>query len=90
MRCAQVSARGGVTEHVGAVVAHAAQCGSGSGVFLRVRDCELLLLAAAAPSRGAMLPAPYLDTYGETDQVTSTLISPLKGTIGESDGVWTS
>ncbi|XP_013163540.1 PREDICTED: E3 ubiquitin-protein ligase UBR2-like, partial [Papilio xuthus] len=64
----EVSGRGGVTEHVGAVVAHAAHCGAGSGVFLRVRDCELLLLAAAAPSRGAMLPAPYLDTYGETDQ----------------------
>ncbi|XP_073954798.1 ubr1 ubiquitin ligase isoform X3 [Choristoneura fumiferana] len=57
--------RGGA-EHVGAVVAHALSCGAGCGVFLRVRDCELLLLAA--PARGAMLPAPYLDGYGETDQ----------------------
>ncbi|XP_026318050.1 E3 ubiquitin-protein ligase UBR1 [Hyposmocoma kahamanoa] len=60
------SGRGGGTEHVGAVVAHAIQCGAGTGVFMRVRDCELLLLAA--PARGAMLPAPYLDSYGETDQ----------------------
>ncbi|XP_060806415.1 E3 ubiquitin-protein ligase UBR1 [Amyelois transitella] len=56
------------TEHVGAGVAHALQCGAGAGVLLRVRDCELMLLAA--PARGAMLPAPYLDRYGETDQVT--------------------
>ncbi|XP_045778692.1 E3 ubiquitin-protein ligase UBR1 isoform X1 [Maniola jurtina] len=57
---------GGGMELVGAVVAHALRCGAGSGVFLRVRECELLLMAA--PSRGALLPAPYLDTYGETDQ----------------------
>ncbi|XP_052749909.1 E3 ubiquitin-protein ligase UBR1 isoform X2 [Galleria mellonella] len=54
------------TEHVGAAVGHALRCGAGAGVFLRVRDCELMLLAA--PARGAMLPAPYLDSYGETDQ----------------------
>ncbi|XP_049878281.1 E3 ubiquitin-protein ligase UBR1 isoform X3 [Pectinophora gossypiella] len=60
------SGRSGGTEHVGAVVAHALQCGAGAGAFLRVRECELLLLAA--PARGAMLAAPYLDHYGETDQ----------------------
>ncbi|XP_047998255.1 LOW QUALITY PROTEIN: E3 ubiquitin-protein ligase UBR1 [Leguminivora glycinivorella] len=60
------SGRSGGSELVGAVVAHALSCGAGAGVFLRVRDCELLLLAA--PARGAMLPAPYLDNYGETDQ----------------------
>ncbi|KAJ2945313.1 hypothetical protein O0L34_g9400 [Tuta absoluta] len=58
--------RSGGSEHVGAVVAHAMQCGAGAGVFLRVRECELLLLCA--PARGALLPAPYLDKYGETDQ----------------------
>ncbi|XP_045504697.1 E3 ubiquitin-protein ligase UBR1 isoform X2 [Colias croceus] len=59
---------GSGTELVGAVVAHATWCGAGAGVFLRVRDCELLLLAAPSPARGALLPAPYLDSYGETDQ----------------------
>lgn len=58
--------RSGELQRVGAVVAHCASCGGGAGVFLRVRDCELLLLAA--PARGAKLPAPYLDSYGETDQ----------------------
>ncbi|CAG5053999.1 unnamed protein product [Parnassius apollo] len=71
--CCQIevrkSGRSGGTEHIGAVVAHAMSCGAGAGAFLRVRECELLLLAAPAPARGAMLPAPYLDSYGETDQV---------------------
>lgn len=70
---AQYGGNGG-TEHVGAAMAHTVTCGGGAGLFLRVRDCELLLLAA--PARGAKLPAPYLDSYGETDQVllsTSTL-----------------
>nr|XP_049697374.1 E3 ubiquitin-protein ligase UBR1 isoform X6 [Helicoverpa armigera] len=58
--------RGSEVQRVGAVVAHCVSCGGGAGVFLRVRDCELLLLAA--PARGAKLPAPYLDSYGETDQ----------------------
>ncbi|XP_037303445.1 E3 ubiquitin-protein ligase UBR1 isoform X2 [Manduca sexta] len=58
--------RSGGSERVGAVVAHAAVCGGGVGMFLRVRSCELLLVAA--PARGAKLPAPYLDSYGETDQ----------------------
>lgn len=62
----QANSRSG-TEVVGAVVAHALRCGAGAGAFLRVRECELLLLAA--PARGAMQPAPYLDSYGETDQV---------------------
>ncbi|XP_047516018.1 E3 ubiquitin-protein ligase UBR1 isoform X1 [Pieris napi] len=55
-------------ELVGAVVAHAQRCGGGAGLFLRVRECELLLLAAPSPTRGSMMPAPYLDSYGETDQ----------------------
>ncbi|CAH2087795.1 unnamed protein product [Euphydryas editha] len=68
--CCQIeirkSGRSGGTDLVGAVVAHALSCGAGAGAFLRVRECELLLLAA--PARGVMLPAPYLDTYGESDQ----------------------
>lgn len=56
----------GTPELVGSVVAHALHCGGCVGAFLRVRDCELLLLAA--PSKGSMTAAPYLDSYGETDQ----------------------
>lgn len=58
--------RSGEKQRVGAVVAHSMECGGGAGIFLRVRDCELLLLDA--PARGAKMPAPYLDSYGETDQ----------------------
>ncbi|XP_053616126.1 E3 ubiquitin-protein ligase UBR1 isoform X2 [Plodia interpunctella] len=66
--CCQTEIRkpGGGTEHVGAGVAHALSCGAGASVFVRARDAELVLLAA--PARGALLPAPYLDRYGETDQ----------------------
>ncbi|CAK1542493.1 unnamed protein product [Leptosia nina] len=62
------SGSGSGSELVGAVVAHALWCGAGAGIFLRVRECELLLLGVPSPSRGAMLAAPYLDSYGETDQ----------------------
>lgn len=51
---------------VGACNFHAYKCGSGIGVFLRVRDCEILFLAS--PHRGCFLSPPYLDDYGETDQ----------------------
>ncbi|GBP60009.1 E3 ubiquitin-protein ligase UBR1 [Eumeta japonica] len=63
--CLVGGVRGG-PENVGAAMYHAMRCGAGAGVFLRVRDCELLLLAPM--SRGTLAPAPYLDTYGETDQ----------------------
>uniref|UniRef100_A0A0B7AKQ8 E3 ubiquitin-protein ligase n=1 Tax=Arion vulgaris TaxID=1028688 RepID=A0A0B7AKQ8_9EUPU len=52
--------------HVGAATEHAYHCGSNSGIFLRVRDCQVLLLSNKI--RGCFLPAPYLDIYGETDQ----------------------
>ncbi|XP_076273647.1 ubr1 ubiquitin ligase isoform X2 [Rhynchophorus ferrugineus] len=51
---------------VGACNYHASICGAGVGVFLRIRDCELLLLAT--PQRGCTLSPPYLDEHGETDQ----------------------
>ncbi|XP_066999318.2 E3 ubiquitin-protein ligase UBR2 isoform X2 [Anabrus simplex] len=51
---------------VGACTYHAHECGAGVGIFLRVRECEVLLLAS--PSRGCFLLPPYLDQYGETDQ----------------------
>lgn len=51
---------------VGACAHHSNVCGSGAGVFLRVRECEILLMSC--PTRGCFLPPPYLDEYGETDQ----------------------
>lgn len=51
---------------VGACTYHAHQCGAGIGVFLRVRECEILFLAS--PMRGCFVIPPYLDDYGETDQ----------------------
>lgn len=51
---------------VGACNYHAHKCGAGIGIFLRVRECEILYLAT--PQRGCFISAPYLDDYGETDQ----------------------
>ncbi|KAJ9589000.1 hypothetical protein L9F63_017695 [Diploptera punctata] len=51
---------------VGACTDHAPECGAGVGVYLRVRECEVLLLAS--PNRGSFKSSPYLDQYGETDQ----------------------
>ncbi|CAG9856266.1 unnamed protein product [Phyllotreta striolata] len=51
---------------VGACNFHADKCGAGVGMFLRVRECEVLYLAA--PHRGCVVSPPYLDDYGETDQ----------------------
>ncbi|KAH9509159.1 E3 ubiquitin-protein ligase ubr2 [Bulinus truncatus] len=51
---------------VGAATEHAYYCGANSGIFLRVRECQVLLLSNKI--RGCFLPAPYLDMYGETDQ----------------------
>lgn len=50
---------------VGACTYHMHTCGAGIGMFLRIRDAEILLLG---PSKGAFISAPYLDDYGETDQ----------------------
>lgn len=51
---------------VGACNYHAYKCGTGVGIFLRVRECEILFLAS--PHRGCFALPPYLDDYGETDQ----------------------
>lgn len=50
---------------VGACNYHANFCGANCGIFLRIRECEILLLAT--PHRGCFKSAPYLDRYGETD-----------------------
>ncbi|XP_012250571.1 E3 ubiquitin-protein ligase UBR2 [Athalia rosae] len=51
---------------VGACTYHASKCGTGVGIFLRVRECEILFLRS--PNRGSLACPPYLDEYGETDQ----------------------
>lgn len=61
--CCQTEVSG---DKVGACAAHAQYCGAGVGVFLRVRECQILLMASR--SKGSFYNAPYLDTYGETDQ----------------------
>ncbi|MGH0168792.1 UNVERIFIED_CONTAM: hypothetical protein FKN15_055661 [Acipenser sinensis] len=52
-------------EVVGACVAHSVNCGAGVGMFLRIRECEVVLMGSK--TRGCVYPAPYLDDYGETD-----------------------
>ncbi|XP_065213791.1 E3 ubiquitin-protein ligase UBR2 [Planococcus citri] len=51
---------------VGACAYHAQYCGAGAGIFLRMRECEILLLSCF--NRGCFLAPPYVDEYGETDQ----------------------
>lgn len=50
---------------VGACNYHTEVCGAGAGIYLRIRDAEVLLLGQ---NTGCYLSAPYLDDYGETDQ----------------------
>lgn len=45
---------------------HACTCSSGVGIFLRIRRCEVLLLASLV--KGCLMPPPYLDKHGETDE----------------------
>lgn len=60
--CCQTEVEG---DKVGACAAHARKCGAGVGVFLRVRECQILLMANK--NKGCFYSAPYLDAYGETD-----------------------
>lgn len=53
------------TIQVGACTYHMHSCGAGIGIFLRIREAEILLLG---PNKGSYISAPYLDDYGETDQ----------------------
>ncbi|VDK79468.1 unnamed protein product [Litomosoides sigmodontis] len=51
---------------LGACSYHLKTCtGSSGGVFLRIRDSQIVLLTSR--ERGCLLPAPYVDAYGETD-----------------------
>ena len=51
---------------VGACTYHASKCGAGVGLYLRIRECEILFLRIS--NRGSFACPPYLDEYGETDQ----------------------
>ncbi|KAM4607650.1 LOW QUALITY PROTEIN: E3 ubiquitin-protein ligase UBR2 [Polymixia lowei] len=61
--CCQVDLGG---EDVGACTAHTYTCGAGLGLFLRVRESQVLFLAGK--TKGCFYAPPYLDAYGETDQ----------------------
>lgn len=60
--CCQVEVGG---DRLGACNLHVTTCGAGIGLFLRVRDCKVLLLVGR--TKGCYLPPPYVDEYGETD-----------------------
>ncbi|RWS17388.1 E3 ubiquitin-protein ligase UBR2-like protein, partial [Dinothrombium tinctorium] len=61
--CCQIDLEGTM---VGACTHHAHFCGAGVGIFLRIRDCKILLLAGK--TKGCYMSPPYIDEYGETDQ----------------------
>ncbi|XP_061601978.1 E3 ubiquitin-protein ligase UBR2 isoform X2 [Cololabis saira] len=61
--CCQTEVDG---EDVGACTAHTFTCGAGVGLFLRVRESQVLFVAGK--TKGCFYPPPYLDDYGETDQ----------------------
>ena len=60
---------------VGLCTAHAYKCGRTVGIFLRIVECRVLLLHLNVnaeneiSARGSFMPAPYLDDYGETDEL---------------------
>jgi len=45
---------------------HARVCAADTGVYLRIRECIIILQNKL--TRGTFLPAPYLDEYGEADK----------------------
>lgn len=60
--CCQYEIEG---QTVGACTHHALECSAGVGIFLRIRECELLIIGY---NKGSYALPPYLDKYGETDQ----------------------
>jgi len=50
----------------GGCTSHARECGADTGIFLRIRECIVVLHSKV--TRGTFLPAPYLDEYGEADK----------------------
>ena len=67
----------------GGCTTHARECGADIGIFLRIRECivvlhskvtrgsrgrSFLLVSKLLFFPGTFLPAPYLDEYGEADK----------------------
>merc|ERR1712098_295883 len=61
--CCQVELDG---KNIGACTAHAETCSGGCGIFLRPRECKVILLSGRS-SKGIYIQPPYVDQYGETD-----------------------
>jgi hypothetical protein len=62
-----------IDQTVGPCNIHTQQCCGSIGLYVRVKECSLLLLniindGRINKTRGTLIPAPYLDDYGETDQ----------------------
>ncbi|GMR54164.1 hypothetical protein PMAYCL1PPCAC_24359 [Pristionchus mayeri] len=53
-------------DNVGACMQHLPTCSGGTGMFLRIRDCYIVLLTNRL--RGCIRAAPYVDEFGEVDQ----------------------
>ncbi|CAF1066177.1 unnamed protein product, partial [Didymodactylos carnosus] len=58
---------------LGTCYLHTLQCCGPVGLYLRIKECSLLLIhitdnGRANKARGTLIPAPYIDDYGETDQ----------------------
>ena len=74
-------------KRVGCCTAHAYKCSGSVGIFLRVSECQVLLLHLNVSShedsqvRGCFVPAPYLDDYGETDQLLRSFLITFVLTI---------
>jgi len=50
----------------GGCTSHARNCCADVGIFLRIRECIIVLHSKV--TRGTFLPAPYIDEFGETDK----------------------
>ncbi|CAF1488990.1 unnamed protein product, partial [Adineta steineri] len=68
-----ISAFLNIDQTLGPCNLHTQQCCGSVGLYLRVKECSLLLLnivndGRVNKTRGTLMAAPYLDDYGETDQ----------------------
>jgi E3 ubiquitin-protein ligase UBR2 len=57
-------------QNVGSSTYHMLHCGGNSGLFLRIRECNFLLLTSS--KRGCNKVAPYVDEFGESKQTKNT------------------